>query len=108
MFAFSLSGQSIVMLAIFFTLVLVGIGCAFALQQRHARREMAAITAQEQHLYHAMQQEMRALEQLRMVQHDAKNELLVLQGFLEREETEQARAYLAELLQRPDPETDRV
>ena len=53
-----------------------------------------------------MQQEMQSLEQLRMVQHDAKNELLVLQGFLDRGENDQARAYLEELLRREPPDSN--
>ncbi len=106
-FTLSFSGQTILMLMLFLVLALMGVGCAFAMQQRHARREMAAIAAQERHLYRAMQQEMQSLEQLRMVQHDAKNELLVLQGFLDRGETDQARAYLEELLRREPPEPNR-
>lgn len=104
-FSFSLSEQSILMLALFITLALVGVGFAYAMQQRHAQREMSAIAMQERHLYRAMQQEMQSLEKLRMVQHDAKNELLVLQGFLDRGETEQALDYARELLRRESPET---
>ena len=57
---------------------------------------------QERHLYRALMEQMQATDRLRMVNHDAKNELFVLQGFLERGETAQALSYVTELTDR-DP-----
>ena len=72
------------------------------MQRRHTLREMAAIAMQERHLYRMLRDQMRDIEALRIAQHDTKNELLVLQGFLERGDADAARAYLAQLLQRQD------
>lgn len=75
---------------------------AYWMQRRHTRREMAAIAMQERHLYRMLQDQMHDIEALRIAQHDAKNELLVLQGFLERGNTAAARDYLAQLLCREE------
>lgn len=69
----------------------------FWLRTRHTRQELADITAQERHLYRMLQEEMHDLETLRMARHDARNQLTMLQGFLERGETEQALDYVREL-----------
>lgn len=74
---------------------------AYWLQRRHTLREMAAIAMQERHLYRMLQDQMHDIQKLRMARHDAKNELFVLQGFLERGDTAAARDYLAQLLERP-------
>lgn len=85
-------------------LVLIAAVClVYRMHRRHTLREMAAITMQERHLYRALQDQMEDVERLRMAQHDAKNELLVLQSFLERGETQAARDYLDGLLAREDP-----
>ena len=60
-------------------------------------QQLADITAQERHLYRMLQEEMHDLETLRMARHDARNQLTMLQGFLERGETEQALDYVREL-----------
>lgn len=89
--------------AAFFAALLLVLGvstAAYQLQRWKTRREMAAITRREEELYRRMRKQMRLLEDLRLTQHDAKNELLVLQGFLERGETEAARRYLDALLAR--------
>ena len=57
---------------------------------------------QERHLYRMLRDQMEAIGKLRIARHDAKNELLVLQGFLERGDAA-ARTYLAQLLRREDP-----
>ena len=76
---------------------------AYWLQRRHTLREMAAIAMQERHLYRMLRDQMEAIGKLRIARHDAKNELLVLQGFLERGDVDAARTYLAQLLRREDP-----
>ena len=89
--------------AAFFAVLLLVLGittAAYQLQRWKTRREMAAITRREEELYRRMRKQMRLLEDLRLAQHDAKNELLVLQGFLERGETDDARRYLDALLAR--------
>ena len=75
---------------------------AYWLQRRHTLREMAAIAMQERHLYRMLRDQMEAIGKLRIARHDAKNELLVLQGFLERGDAAAARTYLAQLLRRED------
>ena len=75
---------------------------AYWLQRRHTMREIDAIAMQERHLYRALMEQTQATDRLRMVNHDAKNELFVLQGFLERGETAQALSYVTELTDR-DP-----
>lgn len=75
---------------------------AYWLQRRHTLREMAAIAMQERHLYRMLQDQMYDIEKLRITQHDAKNELFVLQGFLERGEEAAARDYVAQLLRREE------
>lgn len=77
---------------------------AYWLQRRHTLREMAAIAMQERHLYRMLRDQMEAIGRLRIARHDAKNELLVLQGFLERGDGAAARDYLAQLLDRPEVE----
>lgn len=86
---------------------LVG-GAAFALvygmQRQYTLHRMAGLARQNRHLYRALQAEMHDIETLRLTQHDAQNELVVLQGFLERGRTAEAAAYLDELLHRePGP-----
>lgn len=81
---------------------IVAVCVIYLMHRRHTLREMAAITMQERHLYRALRDQMADVERLRMAQHDAKNELLVLQGFLERGETEEARTYLDGLLAREE------
>lgn len=76
---------------------------AYWLQRRHTLREMEAIAMQERHLYRMLQDQMHDIEKLRIAQHDAKNELFVLQGFLERDEDAAARDYVAQLLRREEP-----
>lgn len=82
---------------------LVG-GAAFALvygmQRQYVLHRMAGLARQSRHLYRALQAEMQDIEALRLAQHDAQNELVVLQGFLERGRPQEAAAYLDELLQR--------
>lgn len=75
---------------------------AYWMQRRHMQREMSAIAMQERHLYRMLQDQMHDIEKLRIVQHDAKNELFVLQGFLERGEEAAARDYVAQLLLREE------
>lgn len=89
--------------AAFFAVLFLVLGVsmvAYQLQRWKTRREMETITRREQELYLRIKKEMRALEDLRLAQHDAKNELLVLQGFLERGEPDAARRYLDALLAR--------
>lgn len=95
--------QDIAAIMVLVVVLLAGIAGVYAMQRRHTRRELDAITMQERHLYRALHREMKDLEALRMAHHDAQNELIVLQGFLERGETAQARRYLAELLHRDSP-----
>lgn len=95
--------QDIAAIMVLVVVLLAGIAGVYAMQRRHTRRELDAITMQERHLYRALHREMDDLEALRMAHHDAQNELIVLQGFLERGETAQARRYLAELLHRDFP-----
>lgn len=78
-------------------LVLAAAALAFWIQTRHTRRELSNIMAQERHLYRMLQEQMQDLEELRVVQHDARNQLTMLQGFLERGETDQALAYVQSL-----------
>ena len=82
---------------------LVG-GAAFALvygmQRQYVLHRMAGLARQSRHLYRALQAEMQDIEALRLAQHDAQNELVVLQGFLERGRPQAAAAYLAALLRR--------
>lgn len=89
--------------AAFFAVLFLVLGVsmvAYQLQHWKTRREMEAITRREEELYRRMRKQMRSLEDLRLAQHDAKNELLVLQGFLERGEPDAARRYLDALLAR--------
>ena len=95
--------QDIAAIMVLVVVLLAGIAGVYAMQRRHTRRELDAITMQERHLYRALDREMDDLEALRVAHHDAQNELIVLQGFLERGETAQARRYLAELLHRDSP-----
>ena len=95
--------QDIAAIMVLVVVLLAGIAGVYAMQRRHTRRELDAITMQERPLYRARHREMDDLEALRMAHHDAQNELIVLQGFLERGETAQARRYLAELLHRDSP-----
>lgn len=81
--------QDIAAIMVLVVVLLAGIAGVYAMQERH--------------LYRALHREMDDLEALRMAHHDAQNELIVLQGFLERGETAQARRYLAELLHRDSP-----
>lgn len=93
----------------FFAALLLVLGvsaAAYQLQRWKTRREMEAITRREEELYRRMRKQMRSLEDLRLAQHDAKNELLVLQGFLERGETDAARRYLDALLARQQELTE--
>lgn len=79
-------------------------GAAFALvygmQRQYILRRMDGLARQSRHLYRALQAEMQDIEALRLAQHDAQNELVVLQGFLERDRPAEAAAYLDELLRR--------
>lgn len=79
-------------------------GAAFALvygmQRQYVLRRMDGLARQSRHLYRALQAEMQDIEALRLAQHDAQNELVVLQGFLERDRPAEAAAYLDELLRR--------
>lgn len=88
---------------------LVG-GAAFALvygmQRQYVLHRMAGLARQSRHLYRALQAEMQDIEALRLAQHDARNELVVLQGFLERDRPEEATAYLEELLRREQGRAD--
>lgn len=88
---------------------LVG-GAAFALvygmQRQYVLHRMAGLARQSRHLYRALQAEMQDIEALRLAQHDARNELVVLQGFLERDRPEEAAAYLDELLRREQGRAD--
>ena len=92
--------ENILYVGIFIILVVFSGSAAYWLQKRHTTRGIDAIAMQERHLYRALAEQMQAAEQLRMVNHDAKNELFVLQGFLERGETAQALAYVADLTDR--------
>ena len=67
---------------------------------------MAGLARQSRYLYRALQAEMHDIEALRLAQHDARNELVVLQGFLERDRPEEAAAYLEELLRREQGRAD--
>ena len=79
-------------------------GAAFALvygmQRQYTLRRMDGLARQSRHLYRSLQAEMQDIEALRLAQHDAQNELVVLQGFLERDRPAEAAAYLDELLRR--------
>lgn len=92
--------ENIFLIAVIVILAILGTLTAYWMQCRHTAREMTAIAAQERHLYRALREQMKDIQRLRMVQHDAKNELLVLQGFLERGETAAAQEYVAQLLKR--------
>ena len=77
-------------------------GAAFALvygmQRLYVLHRMAGLARQSRHLYRALQAEMHDIEALRLAQHDARNELVVLQ--------EEAAAYLEELLRREQGRAD--
>ena len=79
-------------------------GAAFVLvygmQRQYTLRRMDGLARQSRHLYRALQAEMQDIEALCLAQHDAQNELVVLQGFLERDRPAEAAAYLDELLRR--------
>lgn len=72
----------------------------YTMQRRHTLRELEGRARQMRHLYRARQTELQDIEALRLAQHDAQNELVVLQGFLERDRPAEAAAYLDELLRR--------
>ena len=96
------SGEDLVYLCLFIAFAVAGDLAAYWLQRRHTMREIDTIAMQERHLYRALMEQMQATDRLRMVNHDAKNELFVLQGFLERGETAQALSYVTGLTDR-DP-----
>ena len=85
-------------------------GAAFALvygmQRLYVLHRMAGLARQSRHLYRALQAEMHDIEALRLAQHDARTELVVLQGFLDRARPEEAAAYLEELLRREQGRAD--
>lgn len=83
-------------------LVLAAAALVLWIQTRHRQQELTDITTQERHLYRLLQDQMADLETLRMAQHDARNRLTMLQGFLERGETDQALAYVQALTEDPD------
>ena len=97
------SGEDLVYLCLFIAFAVAGGLAAYWLQRRHTMREIDAIAMQERHLYRMLRDQMEAIGKLRIARHDAKNELLVLQGFLERGDADAARTYLAQLLRREDP-----
>lgn len=80
-------------------LVLIGAAVAYRVQRHHTMRELEAIAMQERHLYRLMQEQAGDIERLRMIHHNAKNELILLKGMLECGKKEEALAYVQELLQ---------
>lgn len=96
------SGEDLVYLCLFIAFAVAGGLAAYWLQRRHTMREIDAIAMQERHLYRALMEQMQATDRLRMVNHDAKNELFVLQGFLERGRNRPG-AVLRDRADRPGP-----
>lgn len=99
------SGLGLENLLVVVVLITLAVPAGFGIywmQRRHTLREMEAIAMRERHLYRMMQDQMHDIEKLRIAQHDAKNELFVLQGFLERGEDAAARDYVAQLLLREE------
>ena len=90
-----------------FTLLMLSL-CAVAIgilplvlwqQQRIQQNRMERITAHQQKLYHLLQQQAQALEQLRAAQHEAQNHLLAVQGYVQQDQPDAARLYLRQLLE---------
>jgi len=71
-------------------------------QHRIQRNRMERIAAHQQKLYHLLQQQAQALEQLRSDQHEAQNHLVAVQGYLQQNQPDAARLYLRQLLEQED------
>lgn len=95
-------GAVVVRSAILILLVTACVALFYWMQRRHTLRELEAIAMQERHLYRMMQEQARNIEHLRMIHHNAKNELIMLKGMLECGKNEDALLYVRELLQRGD------
>lgn len=92
-------GAVVVRSAILILLVTACVALVYWMQRRHTLRELEAIAMQERHLYRMMQEQTRNIEHLRMIHHNAKNELIMLKGMLECGRNEDALLYVRELLQ---------